>query len=86
MEGQWHAGLSCAVREGGTYLTLMAVHGWSHAQNDPALRATMHAVYQGLRGRFAVVVTKWQAAGRLTRPRGIRTSRSGASGCGTGRR
>jgi AcrR family transcriptional regulator len=59
------AGLSYAVREGAD-LTLMAIHGWSHAQSDPALKATTLAVYQGLRDRFAEIVIKWQAAGTVS--------------------
>jgi AcrR family transcriptional regulator len=59
------AGLSYAVREGGIDLTLMAIHGWSHAQSDPALKAITLAVYQGLRDQFAVTVTTWQADGTI---------------------
>ena len=60
------AGLGYAVREGGDDLTRMAIHGWSHAQSDPALKATTLAVYRGLRDRFAETVTRWQAAGTVS--------------------
>jgi hypothetical protein len=41
------------------------VHGWSHLQTVPELKAMAQARFRGLRDRFAAVVRKWQAAGTL---------------------
>jgi AcrR family transcriptional regulator len=40
-----------------------ALHGWSHSQSDPALKAATRASYSGLRRLFLDVVRRWQAAG-----------------------
>ena len=42
---------------------LAAIHGWSHAQSDPALRASTRASYDGLRTLFAQAVERGQASG-----------------------
>jgi AcrR family transcriptional regulator len=42
---------------------LVALHGWSHSQSDPDLKAATRASYAGLRTLFADVVRRWQAAG-----------------------
>ena len=42
---------------------LVSIHGWSHSQSDPQLKAATRASYSGLRKLFADAVTRWQAAG-----------------------
>jgi hypothetical protein len=42
---------------------LVSLHGWSHSQSDPDLKAATRASYSGLRKLFADVVRRWQAAG-----------------------
>jgi AcrR family transcriptional regulator len=42
---------------------LVAVHGWSHSQSDPVLRASARASYLRLRDLFGETVKRWQAAG-----------------------
>jgi AcrR family transcriptional regulator len=44
---------------------LVSLHGWSHSQSDPELKATTHASYAGLRRLFVDVAKRWQAAGTL---------------------
>ncbi len=44
---------------------LVSLHGWSHAQSDPQLRAATRAAYAGLRRRFDDLAKRWQAAGTL---------------------
>jgi TetR/AcrR family transcriptional regulator, transcriptional repressor of aconitase len=41
---------------------LVSLHGWSHSQSDPELKAATRASYSGLRGLFADAVRRWQAA------------------------
>ncbi|MGD0314035.1 MAG: TetR/AcrR family transcriptional regulator [Acidimicrobiales bacterium] len=41
----------------------VALHGWSHSQSDPELKAATRASYSGLRKLFADAVRRWQAAG-----------------------
>jgi AcrR family transcriptional regulator len=42
---------------------LVSLHGWSHSQSDPELKAVTRASYSGLRKLFADVVRRWQADG-----------------------
>ena len=42
---------------------LASIHGWSHSQTDPQLKAATRASYSGLRKLFADAVKRWQAAG-----------------------
>ena len=42
---------------------LVSLHGWSHSQSDPELKAATRASYSGLRRLFLDVVRRWQAAG-----------------------
>jgi AcrR family transcriptional regulator len=42
---------------------LVSLHGWSHSQSDPELKAATRASYSGLRRLFRDVVSRWQAAG-----------------------
>jgi TetR/AcrR family transcriptional regulator, transcriptional repressor of aconitase len=41
----------------------ISLHGWSHSQSDPELRASVRAAYRRQRELFADVVRRWQAAG-----------------------
>src|ERR1700683_4978178 len=52
----------------------VSLHGWSHAQRDPELKAATRASYSGLRKLFRDVVKRWQAAGTFDRaadPEGV---------------
>src|ERR1700691_3330273 len=42
---------------------LVSLHGWSHSQSDPDLRAATRAAYRRQRELFADAVKRWQAAG-----------------------
>jgi AcrR family transcriptional regulator len=42
---------------------LVSLHGWSHSQSDPALKAPTRAAYRRQRELFADTVRRWQAAG-----------------------
>jgi AcrR family transcriptional regulator len=42
---------------------LVSLHGWSHSQSDPELKAATRASYSGLRGLFMDVVKRWQTTG-----------------------
>jgi TetR/AcrR family transcriptional regulator, transcriptional repressor of aconitase len=42
---------------------LAAIHGWSHSQSDPSLKATTRAAYRGQRELAADTVRRWQEAG-----------------------
>jgi AcrR family transcriptional regulator len=42
---------------------LVALHGWSHSQSDPELKAATRAGYRRLRELFAGTVRRWQADG-----------------------
>jgi AcrR family transcriptional regulator len=44
-------------------LLRVALHGWSHSQSNPELRAAARAAYHQLRELFAETVKRWQAAG-----------------------
>jgi TetR/AcrR family transcriptional regulator, transcriptional repressor of aconitase len=53
---------------------LVSLHGWSHSQSDPELKAATRASYSGLRKLFADVVRRWQAVGTFdasAEPEGI---------------
>jgi TetR/AcrR family transcriptional regulator, transcriptional repressor of aconitase len=52
-------------KKGGIDRLLVSVHGWSHSQSEPALKATTRASYAGLRALFAETVRRWQRAGRF---------------------
>jgi AcrR family transcriptional regulator len=43
----------------------VSLHGWSHSQSDPELKAATRTSYAGLRKLFVDVVKRWQAAGTL---------------------
>src|ERR1700722_2190518 len=42
---------------------LVSLHGWSHSQSNPELKAATRASYAGLRQLFADAVRRWQVAG-----------------------
>ena len=42
---------------------LVSLHGWSHSQSNPELKALTHAAYRRQRELFAGTVRRWQAAG-----------------------
>lgn len=50
-------------KKGGIDRLLASIHGWSHSQSDPELKAATRASYSGLRRLFLDVVRRWQAAG-----------------------
>jgi TetR/AcrR family transcriptional regulator, transcriptional repressor of aconitase len=52
-------------KPGGIDRLLIALHGWSHSQSDPGLRAITRAAYRGQRDLFADTVRRWQAAGQF---------------------
>jgi AcrR family transcriptional regulator len=44
---------------------LVSIHGWSHSQSDPELKAVTRTSYSNLRRLFRDVVMRWQTAGTL---------------------
>jgi TetR/AcrR family transcriptional regulator, transcriptional repressor of aconitase len=52
-------------KHGGTDRLLVSLHGWSHSQSDPALKAPTCAAYRGQRELLAGLARRWQAAGTL---------------------
>jgi AcrR family transcriptional regulator len=42
---------------------LVSIHGWSHSQSDPELKAATRTSYSNLRRLLRDVVIRWQAAG-----------------------
>ena len=44
---------------------LVSLHGWSHSQSDPGLKAATRAAYRRQRELLADTVRRWQAAGTL---------------------
>jgi AcrR family transcriptional regulator len=44
---------------------LVSLHGWSHSQSDPVLKAATLAGYRRQRELFAETARRWQAAGTL---------------------
>jgi len=55
-----HSGVGAAA---GVDRMPVALHGWSHAQADPELKATLRANLRGLRHRLVPAIKKWQADG-----------------------
>jgi TetR/AcrR family transcriptional regulator, transcriptional repressor of aconitase len=55
-----------AQSEPGIDRLLVSLHGWSHSQSDPGLKAATRAAYRRLRELFADTVTRWQAAGTFS--------------------
>ena len=52
-------------RNDGIDRLLVAMHGWSHSQSNPELRATTLATYRTQRELFAETARRWQSAGVL---------------------
>jgi AcrR family transcriptional regulator len=50
-------------KRGGIDRLLVSLHGWSHSQSDPELKAAARAAYRRQRELFADAVRRWQAAG-----------------------
>jgi AcrR family transcriptional regulator len=50
-------------QEPGVDRLLVSLHGWSHSQSDPALKAASRTAYRRLRELFAEAVKRLQAAG-----------------------
>jgi AcrR family transcriptional regulator len=50
-------------KRGGIDRLLVSIHGWSHSQSDPELKAATRASYSGLRKLFADAVKRWQGSG-----------------------
>jgi AcrR family transcriptional regulator len=48
-------------KRGGIDRLMVSLHGWSHSQSDPALKAATRASYAGLRHLFAEAVRRWQS-------------------------
>jgi AcrR family transcriptional regulator len=49
-------------KRGGIDRLLVSLHGWSHSQSEPALKAATRVSYAGLRTLFGDTVRRWQAA------------------------
>ena len=52
-------------RRDGIDRLLAALHGWSHSQSNPELKAATRTAYRGQRELFADTVRRWQAAGTV---------------------
>lgn len=52
-------------KKGGIDRLLVSLHGWSHSQSEPALKAATRVSYGGLRKLFAETVKRWQAEGKF---------------------
>ena len=50
-------------KRGGIDRLLVSLHGWSHSQSDPELKAPTRAAYRRQRELLAETVRRWQAAG-----------------------
>ena len=58
-----HAIVDFGEQEPGIDRLLVSLHGWSHSQSDPELRAASRTAYRRLRELFADAVKRLQAAG-----------------------
>jgi len=52
-------------QEDGIDRLLVSLHGWSHSQSDPELKAASRAAYRRLRELFAEAVKRLQVAGKF---------------------
>src|SRR6202789_1858217 len=52
-------------KRGGIDRLLVSLHGWSHSQSEPALRAATRVSYAGLRALFVDTVRRWQVSGKF---------------------
>jgi TetR/AcrR family transcriptional regulator, transcriptional repressor of aconitase len=58
-----HTALDFGRHKGDIDRLLVSLHGWSHSQSDPELKAATRASYSGLRHLFADAVRRGQTAG-----------------------
>ena len=59
------AGVAYGTGSGEVDLLQVSIHGWSHVQTDPKLKAATLAAYRGMRDQLAVAVKRWQAEGTI---------------------
>jgi TetR/AcrR family transcriptional regulator, transcriptional repressor of aconitase len=52
-------------KPGGIDRLLVSLHGWSHSQSDPGLKAATGTAYRRQRELLADIARRWQAAGTL---------------------
>jgi AcrR family transcriptional regulator len=52
-------------RREGVDRLLVAIHGWSHTQSDPKLKAATRTGYKRLRSLYTETVERWQASGTV---------------------
>jgi AcrR family transcriptional regulator len=52
-------------KPGGIDRLLVSLHGWSHSQSDPGLKAATGTAYRRQRELLAGIARRWQAAGTL---------------------
>jgi TetR/AcrR family transcriptional regulator, transcriptional repressor of aconitase len=52
-------------KKGGIDRLQVSLHGWSHSQSDPQLKAAARVGYGGLRELFKDAVRRWQEAGKI---------------------
>jgi TetR/AcrR family transcriptional regulator, transcriptional repressor of aconitase len=52
-------------KKGGIDRLQVSLHGWSHSQSDPKLKAAARVGYAGLRELFEDAVRRWQEAGKF---------------------
>jgi hypothetical protein len=52
-------------KKGGIDRLLVSLHGWSHSQSEPALKAATRISYDGLRALFSGTVRRWQGTGKF---------------------
>ena len=48
-------------KRGDVDLRHVALHGWSHSQTDPELKATVETMYSGVRRQYGRICKTWQA-------------------------
>ncbi|MGC2485023.1 MAG: TetR/AcrR family transcriptional regulator [Acidimicrobiales bacterium] len=54
-----------STRERGADRLLVSIHGWSHSQSNPTLKASTRSDYRRLRTAFTHVARRWQDTGVL---------------------
>jgi AcrR family transcriptional regulator len=54
------------TKKDGVDRTRIAMHGWSEQQRNEGIRATMQAIYHGLRGQIQGVAERWRASGIIS--------------------
>jgi len=61
--GYAHSGVGAAA---GVDRMPVALHGWSYAQTDPEVKATLQASLQGFRERCLPIIKQWQTDGVIS--------------------